>query len=171
MQTFLTVFCLALMALSAAAVILFRSMLKAAISLAVTSALLAIVLFLLGAHWAALFELSVCAGLITVVFVSAISITTPDRRDTAHTLEHRRNFAQLPYMLLFAGLALLAVLLLSDFRIEWAAADTLNATFADFKQVFWNERQVDIVAQLALILAGAFAVVVLFKERGKNDEQ
>jgi len=163
MQTFLTIFCLALMVISATAVILFRSMLKAAISLAVTSALLAIALFLLGAHWAALFELSVCAGLITVVFISAISITTSDRRDDAHKQAHRHNFARLPYLLIFAGLALLAVLLLSNFSIEWA--DSLNGSFAAFKHIFWDERQVDIVAQLALILAGAFAVVVLFKER------
>lgn len=166
MQTFLTILCLCLMVLSAVSVVMLRSMLKATISLALTSALLAVVLFLLGAHWAALFELSVCTGLITVVFVSAISITTADRRDEVHTREHHSYFAPLPYILIFAGVALLAVLLLSNFQLE--GARNVTATFADFKRVFWDTRQVDIVGQLALILAGAFAVVVLFKER---DEQ
>lgn len=166
MQTFLTILCLGLMVLSAVSVIMLRSMLKATISLALTSALLSIVLFFLGAHWAALFELSVCAGLITVVFVSAISITTADRHDDAHQRRHRSYFAPLPYILIFAGVALLAVMLLSNFHIE--AARSLSASFADFKHVFWDTRQVDIVGQIALIMAGAFAVVVLFKER---DEQ
>jgi len=160
MQSFFIILCLILMVVSAAAVVLLHSLLKGAICLAATSVLLAVVLFLQGAYWAALFELSVCAGLITVVFISAISITARGRLEEARAQAHRRNFAPLPYILLLAGMLLLSLLLLTNFQIESAAP-----LLTEFNQVFWHERQADIVAQVALILAGAFGVVVLFKER------
>ena len=50
-----------------------RDILRAAIALAVLSAVLAAIFFKLGAPYAGAFELSVCAGLITVLFVAAIS--------------------------------------------------------------------------------------------------
>ena len=45
-----------------------RGLLRAAIALATTSVVLAIIMFRLDSPLAAVFELSVCAGLITVVF-------------------------------------------------------------------------------------------------------
>lgn len=54
-----------------------RSLLKAALGLALTSALVAIMLFKLDSPLAGVFELSVCAGLITAVFISAISLMRP----------------------------------------------------------------------------------------------
>ena len=51
------------------------NLLKSAIGLAVTSAILSLLLFLMDAPLAGVFELSVCAGLITVVFISVISLT------------------------------------------------------------------------------------------------
>lgn len=50
-----------------------RDILRAAISLAVLSVVLAAIFFKLGAPYAGAFELSVCAGLVTVLFVAAIS--------------------------------------------------------------------------------------------------
>lgn len=50
-----------------------RDLLRAAVSLAVLSVILAGLFFKLGAPYAGAFELSVCAGLITVLFISAIS--------------------------------------------------------------------------------------------------
>ena len=57
-----------------------RSLLKAALGLAVTSALIAVILFRLDSPLAAVIELSVCAGLITAVFVSAISLSRRHNR-------------------------------------------------------------------------------------------
>jgi NADH-quinone oxidoreductase subunit J len=166
MQTFLIIFCLALMVVVAAAVMLFRSLLKSTICLAITSVLLSIVLFLLSAYWAALFELSVCAGLITAVFVSTVSFSTVSRRDKAHAEDHRVRFKPLPYFMISIGLALLGFLVYSGFTVERSMP--LPAAFVEFKQVFWNTRQADILAQIALLLAGSFAVIVLFKERDKE---
>lgn len=51
-----------------------KNLIKASISLGIGSALLAIVFFVLGAPIAAVFELSVCAGLVTILLLSAIGM-------------------------------------------------------------------------------------------------
>jgi NADH-quinone oxidoreductase subunit J len=52
-----------------------REVLLSAISLAVLSVIISIMCFKLNSPYAGVFELSVCAGLITVLFVSVISLT------------------------------------------------------------------------------------------------
>ena len=66
---FIAVIALAIMAVS------FKDLLSAAISLAALSAALAIIFYRLNSPYAAVIELSVCAGLITALFVAAISLT------------------------------------------------------------------------------------------------
>jgi len=50
-----------------------RDLLRAAVALAVLSVALAAIFFKIGAPYAGAFELSVCAGLVTVLFIAAIS--------------------------------------------------------------------------------------------------
>ena len=57
------------------AAVLLKNLLRAAIALGVGSAALATILFLLEAPYAGGFELSVGAGLISVLFIIAISLT------------------------------------------------------------------------------------------------
>lgn len=66
---FIAVIVLAVMAVG------FKDLLSAALSLAALSAALAIIFYRLGSPYAAVIELSVCAGLITALFVAAISLT------------------------------------------------------------------------------------------------
>lgn len=66
---FIAVIVFAIMAVS------FKDQLSAAISLAALSAVLAIIFYRLNSPYAAVIELSVCAGLITALFVAAISLT------------------------------------------------------------------------------------------------
>ncbi|MDD4307879.1 MAG: hypothetical protein PHU53_03620 [Thermoplasmata archaeon] len=54
-----------------------KNLIHASILLGTGSAVLACVFFIAGAPFAAVFELVVGAGLITVLFVSAISLTKP----------------------------------------------------------------------------------------------
>ena len=75
MNLLVMIFLLVGLVISAMVCIMIRNLLKACISLAVVSAILSLIMFLLGAPLAAVFELSVCAGLITVVFISAVSMT------------------------------------------------------------------------------------------------
>lgn len=51
-----------------------KDLVKSSITLAVSSALLAAVFYLLGAPFAAVFELSVAAGLVTILLLSAIGM-------------------------------------------------------------------------------------------------
>ena len=51
-----------------------KNLIKSSISLSIGSALLAIIFYILGAPIAAIFELSVCAGLVTVLLLSAIGM-------------------------------------------------------------------------------------------------
>jgi NADH-quinone oxidoreductase subunit J len=53
-----------------------KDLMKSAISLAVASALLGIIFYQLSSPYAAVFEISVVAGLITVLFMSTISLTS-----------------------------------------------------------------------------------------------
>ena len=55
--------------------ILTKDLLKAAISLGVVSAILGAIFYLLGSPLAAMIEVSVCGGLVTVLFVSVITMT------------------------------------------------------------------------------------------------
>ena len=67
---------LAVIVLAAAvAAVLLKNLLRAAIALGVGSAALATMLFVLEAPYAGGFELSVGAGLISVLFIIAISLT------------------------------------------------------------------------------------------------
>lgn len=59
----------------AAAAVLLRDLIRAAVALGVGSAALAMLFFMLGAPYAGGFELSVGAGLISVLFIVAISLT------------------------------------------------------------------------------------------------
>lgn len=66
---------------AALAAVLLKNLLRAAIALGVGSAALATLFFMLGAPYAGGFELSVGAGLISVLFIIAISLTETMRRE------------------------------------------------------------------------------------------
>lgn len=51
-----------------------RDLLKAAICLGISSVILSVIFFNFDSPFAAVFELSICAGLITVLFASTISL-------------------------------------------------------------------------------------------------
>ena len=61
--------------------VLSRDLLKSAISLAVASVFLALVFFSMNAVYAGVFEVSVVAGLITVLFITAIALTRSEGGD------------------------------------------------------------------------------------------
>jgi len=160
---------LVLMTLSALWAVMATDILKAALALAVVSMLLAIVIFLLGAPYAAIFELSVCAGLITVIFVSAISMIKPEgnTRQEELALQTQRRFgkyAQLPILVLFVAILLYVC------RFDFTALPAVGVTDLSFYHVMWDERRVDLLGQVIMILVGVFGVVVLFKEYTEGKE-
>lgn len=158
-------FLLVTMLLVAVWTVMARSLLKATIGLAVTSTIITILMFLLDSPLAAVFELSVCAGLITVVFVSAISLTKPLTHKEIIKLSRDRikRFWYLPVILAIAAL-LLSFVKLPNNLILPKATEGLDA-----RMVLWNTRQIDLLGQIIIIIAGAIGVVILFIER-RDDE-
>jgi NADH-quinone oxidoreductase subunit J len=136
----------------------FRDLLYAALALALASVMLAVVLFQFGANIAAVFELSVCAGLITVLFVSTVSLT----KDSDQKTESRLPAAfVVPMAIVFAGA--------SYFLVRWLGS-TLPAppsvgTVATFQQAFWTDRMTDVLGQVALVLVGVFGILAIFRAK------
>ena len=157
---------LVIMVLAAVWAVITRSLLKAAIGLAVVSAVVAIFMFRFNSPLAAVFELSVCTGLITVIFLSTIGLTRPLRGEQLEiaTKERLERYKYLPLVVVCAGTAALFLVTLpvSISFIE----KTINA---DCRDVLWNSRQLDLLGQIIILVAGGFGVVMLFKERQDNE--
>ena len=137
--------------------VLSRHLINAAISLAAVSAACGVLMYVLGAHTAAIFEVSVCSGLVTVIFISAVSLSNGDKQASAP--EKRARL--LPIILIAIGAILVIVSLLTGFSL--GAHGPLGSA-AGFDNVFWETRQADIFGQMVAIIAGASAIVVFFKE-------
>ncbi len=137
-----------------------RRLIRAAIGLAFTSAELTILMYRLDSPIAGVFELSVCTGLISVLFVSIISLTEKLSGDRLkhHGREMLVRYWLLPVILLAVGVALTRIPLPADFVPAKAAAE-------DVRSVLWNTRHLDLLGQIAILLAGAMGVVILFKDR------
>jgi uncharacterized MnhB-related membrane protein len=128
-------------------------LLAAAIWLAGVSALVSVVLYLIGAPQVAVIELSVGAGLVTVLFVFAISIAGEDAMDV-------RGIVPRPVGLILAvgAVVLLGVMALPALGVTPAAAE---GTFAD---MLWQERGLDVLVQIVVIFAGVIGVLGLLGE-------
>jgi len=144
-----------------------RSLLKAAIGLAITSAVITILMFRLDSPLAAVFELSVCTGLITVIFVSTISLTKPmtHKEIIEFSKDRMKRFRYLPIVVALAGAGLVLIKAKNDLMPTRSAWEL----FKDVKSVLWNFRQLDMFGQIIVLIIGALAVSILFEER-KRDE-
>ncbi|MBN1823941.1 MAG: hypothetical protein JW803_06465 [Endomicrobiales bacterium] len=164
----LDIFLLAMMTAAAVWTVMRGSLLRAVIALALTSIALTAVMFRLKAPIAAVFELSVCAGLITVVFMSTIALTKPltHKETLDYTKTRMKRFWLLPVIMALLGSALLYFTIPMDFNLA-APLETAK----NFRNILWEERQFDLIGQILVILAGIFGVVVLFKERSKDEPQ
>lgn len=153
------------MVLAALWTVMTRSLLKAALGLAVTSAILTILIFRLNSPLAAVFELSVCAGLITAIFISAISLMKPlTHKETIELSRQRiKRYWYLPVIMIMVGIALIFIKLPMDFKMPQAPF-----TAEDVRNVMWNLRQFDLLGQIFIILAGVFGIVLLFKEKNNK---
>lgn len=152
------------MVVAASWTVMTRSLLKSTIGLALTSAIITIIMFRLGSPLAAVFELSVCTGLITAVFVSTISLVKPltHKEIVKLSKDRLKRFWYLPVIMIAVGAVLICLKLPVDFKIPVKLAQS------DMRGVLWNSRQLDIFGQIVVLLAGVFGIVLLFKEAGKK---
>lgn len=134
--------------------------LMAALWLAVCSALTAILLYLYGALEVAVIELSVGAGLITVLLAFAISMAEDESMPSTLV---PRPFA---WLLIFIACGLLLWLILPQLPGVYAAAEA-EAPF--FIQV-WETRLLDLLVQIAIIISGVIGALSLLGETRKSPD-
>jgi NADH:ubiquinone oxidoreductase subunit 6 (subunit J) len=152
---------------SSAICIFLRNLIKAAIAMAASSAILSVIMFLLHAPLAGAIELSVCAGLIPVIFISTISMTRIRSKEEIEEEQkaRRKRFIFLPVLLVVIFAATLFVLWpLIDSSIPLVAASSGEKV----QDIFWDKRKVDLLGQITIILAGVFGVIVFFKESAEK---
>jgi NADH:ubiquinone oxidoreductase subunit 6 (subunit J) len=142
--------------------ILLRDLLKSAIALAAASLLLGILFFRMNAPYAGVFEISVVAGLITVLFVLTIALTKTGG-DVAES-----RLVNWVFPIVFVAFVVIDALVMKGLmgKIRALAGGAESGTFGE---VLWRTRTYDLVGQIAVILAGVFSVLALFRKREKND--
>ncbi len=129
-------------------------LLISALWLAGCSALVALLLYLIGAPEIAVIELSVGAGLVTVLFVFAINIAGEDPLAVQSIIPRPLAW----------GLVAAAVLLLGWLALPGFLADGGSAAQPGFAAVLWRDRSLDLMLQIILIFAGVLGVIGLLAE-------
>jgi uncharacterized MnhB-related membrane protein len=131
-----------------------QRLLNAALWLAGTSALVALEMYLLGAPEVAVIELSVGAGLVTVLFVFAINIAGEEVMIALPVVPK-----PVARTLVVASVALLAWMNMELLGMQVSVFEPLY-----FKVVFWENRLLDILLQMVLIFTGVLGVLGLLAE-------
>ena len=158
---------LATLVLSALGTAMIRNLLAAAVMLALTSAILTIALFLMGVQLAAVMELSVCAGLVTAVFASVISLTKAGTAEETAEMNkrHLRRFLPLPFIMLVLAAGILLLWPGQNIMFRGALGNLA------VEEALWDQRALDILGLALVVLAGVLGVAVLFKERVDRNER
>jgi NADH:ubiquinone oxidoreductase subunit 6 (subunit J) len=138
---------LAILAISA------RKLISSALWLAGVSAALSVVFYLLGAQLIAVIELSIGAGLVTVLFVFVIGIAG----DEAIQL---RSLVPRP---LAWGLVIASVLLLGLMALPLNALPQPSSV-PSFVHALWQQRGLDVLVQIVLIFSGVLGMLGLLAE-------
>lgn len=134
-----------------------KHLLPSTLYLACVSALAAVTLYLLGAQEVAVIELSVGAGLVTVLLVYVISVVGEDNLDPSSII---------PKPLAFVLVGALAILV-SSMAYPLLISKNLNEQMP-LSQVLWKERALDVWVQVALIFSGVLGVLGLLSEKNKT---
>jgi uncharacterized MnhB-related membrane protein len=134
-----------------------RRLLMSALWLAGCSALVALLMYLMGAPEIAVIELSVGAGLVTVLFVFAINIAGEEARTVRRIIP-----APLSWLLVA-----ISAVLLAWFTLPGLAGMVGSPAQPDFAAVLWGDRQLDMLLQTVLIFAGTLGVIGLLSDARK----
>jgi len=130
-----------------------RRLLVSALWLAGVSAVISVVFYLLGGRQVAVIELSVGAGLVTVLFAFAISIAGEDLGKIKPAVP----------TVIPVALALLFFLLLAWFSIPTGALQPPQGE-PGLADVIWGQRGMDVLVQVVLIFAGVLGLLGLLAE-------
>jgi NADH:ubiquinone oxidoreductase subunit 6 (subunit J) len=131
-----------------------QRVLISALWLAGTSALVALLLFTLGAPEIAVIELSVGAGLVTVLFVFAINIAGEETYGKGSLIPR-----PLAWALIVAAGGLMIWMILGP-----QLGRSLSSAQPGFADILWNNRTLDVVLQVVLIFSGVLGVLGLLSD-------
>jgi NADH:ubiquinone oxidoreductase subunit 6 (subunit J) len=145
-----------------------KRLLIAALWLALSSALVSWLMYNLGALEVAVVELSVGAGLVTVLFVFAINIAG-DETEKQQSIIPR----PLAWVLIVVGIALLGWMILPALQVGrfMATLEFPAGSIEDFRRMVWQERSMDTLLQVVLIFAGVMSVLSLLGSRKEESEE
>lgn len=126
-------------------------LLTSALWLAGTSALVSVAIYLLGAPEVAAVELSVGAGLVTVLFVFAINLTGKEAIDERSLIPK-----PLAWVLVALAVGCLAVLLLPGV-VTFPSEEVEKS----LREILWGTRRLDLWLQIVMIFSGVLGVLGL----------
>jgi len=131
-----------------------KQLLPSTLYLACVSAMVSVMLYMLGAHEVAVIELSVGAGLVTVLLVYALSVIGDVTYDPTSIIPK-------PIALALVGATVIIVAWMAYPLIAQppAGGDVLLA------DVLWQHRALDVWVQVALIFSGVMGVLGLLSEK------
>ncbi len=153
----LTSFLIVLIVIFAFQAIRAHSLIASALWLAAASALLALMFYILGALLAAVIELSVGAGLVTVLFAFAIGIAGEDYRAL------RSNVPKIVSAVLVTAALLIIFWFIRPFEQPVEAIQAPQIA-QNISEVIWNQRSLDIMVQIVVIFAGVLGLLGLLAE-------
>lgn len=137
-----------------------KKILSSTIYLACISALVSAVLYLLGAPQVAVMELSVGAGLVTVLLVYAVSVVGEDALDPASVIPKPLAFIVVGLVVAFLG---------------WMVYPSIQIASetgpVDLASVLWQSRVLDVWIQIVLIFSGVMGVLGLLSERSSVESK
>jgi NADH:ubiquinone oxidoreductase subunit 6 (subunit J) len=131
-----------------------NGLITSALWLAGVSALSAVLLFLYGAHLVAVIELSVGAGLVTVLFVFAINMAGDDAV----------RAEPVPPLALILAVTALFIFLLGWFVWPAPVNAPIAAAEPALSVVLWQTRGLDLMVQVVLIFSGVLGLLGLLAE-------
>jgi uncharacterized MnhB-related membrane protein len=130
-----------------------RRLLTAVLWLAGVSLFMATALYSLGAPQVAVIELSVGAGLVTILFVFAIAIAGDEAMTAPSVMP-----ALLGWLLMLGAAITLGWMMLPAIQAQPVAAE------ASFSATLWQERGLDVLVQVGLIFGGTMGILGLLSE-------
>ncbi|NIM94418.1 MAG: DUF4040 domain-containing protein [Anaerolineales bacterium] len=137
-----------------------KHLINSALWLAAVSALLSVVFYLLGGTQVAMIELSVGAGLVTILFVFVINIAGDEVVEGPPVI---------PRLLAFVTVLLNALLFF--FFVTPLDIFTKQGAEPPFAILLWQQRGLDVLVQIVLIFAGVLGLLGLLAESKAPLEQ
>ena len=166
-----TIVLLVLMALAALSVVFCRDLLYAVISLGLLSVFTSILFYSLGSPYASMMELSIGAGLITILFMVTISLVEQPKlkREKVFGLNYLNvlALAVIVVITLWIGLSLVKGGVPSLATLVSPAPGTHPEVLSGtLPEILWGDRLLDVIGLGIVIFTAAIGMGVLFRTEG-----